>query len=200
MVRPRLGSTVAAEYYCSRFAESGFNGSFCADRHMNLGKLIPSTFEAGFEVIREEHIDVPPGEFGASETEFRAENYKVTTSPAQEHAFAYLHPRNEQLPNLSLGIDPLTGEDLGCRTQRKAAVDWRSMQNTTILCNLMNTGLRECGIGYELTKQEVGQFGMQGWEFMCITLYTGPMFELCVAQQPMSCQCVAIQLKRCSNH
>ena len=60
----------------------------------------------------------------------------------------------------------------------KEEVDWRRLSDPSVLQKCMNACLRLCGIGYGLSEQEVREFQVQTWELMCITLYTGPMFEM----------------------
>ena len=75
-------------------------------------------------------------------------NYIVTTTPRVEHAFAFLEPDHPDLPDVSFGVDPHTGADLGSRRARKREVDWRRMVDPVVLCMLINSALRSCGIGY----------------------------------------------------
>ena len=149
---------------------------------MSLDKLLGVPKCAAEELlghVEREHTTVPEGLFGASRTTFMPWNYQVCllhasasvgciaalsppsrslmpqikTTPCEEFNFAYLAPGDSALPAATLGTKD--GEDLGPRLPRKREIDWRELGNPATLCALLNKCLRDLGLKYTLTVEEV---------------------------------------------
>ena len=153
--------------------------------------------------VKREHSAVPYGEFGASCTVFIPWNYgvrawpagmrahtarvrpgtgrscphlsalasQIKATPKEEFDFAYLAPDDPALPAATLGTK--NGEDLGPRLPRKREIDWRKLADIAILTELLNSCLRNLGLDYTLTEDEVKEIGTSAIELMLCTMYTG---------------------------
>ena len=163
---------------------------YCTDRDMKLRRLLDGSAKLAVQLedgtttvmdrVRQEHTAVVAGVFGASDTEFTPGNYTITTTPRMEFDFAFLPPDDPNLPELTLGWEGRQIEgtwnpksrNLGPRLERKREVHWELLQTPKRLQEVLNDGLKDLGLTYTVTLEEVKDFKVTGVELMVITMYT----------------------------